>query len=63
MTVTNGNANTKVVFKNCASFARCVTHINDEYVDTARYLDIIMYMYTSIEYSDNYADTWNFVTI
>ena len=50
MTVTNGNANAKVAFKNCASFVRCVTHINDKYVDTARNLDIIMYMYTSIEY-------------
>ena len=64
MAFTNGNANTKVAFKTCAPFTRCVTHINDEYVDTARNLDIIMYMYTSIEFCDNYADTsgtlWQF---
>ena len=29
-------ADTNVVFKNCAPFARCVTHINDEHVKTAR---------------------------
>ena len=27
--------NTDVVFKNCAPFTRCVTHINNEYVETA----------------------------
>ena len=48
-------ANTNLVFKNCAPFTRCVTHINDEHVETAEDLDIIMPMYNFIEYSDNYA--------
>ena len=48
---------TNVVFKNCAPFTRCVTHINDEHVETAENLDIIMPMYNLIEYSDNYADS------
>ena len=43
--IENGNANTKVAFKNCAPFARCVTPINDEHVETAENLDIIMPMY------------------
>ena len=30
-----------------------VTHINDEHVETAENLDIIMPMYNLIEYSDN----------
>ena len=34
ITATSGNANAKVAFKNCSSFTRCVTHINDEYIDT-----------------------------
>ena len=34
-----------VAFKNCAPFTRCVTHINDEHVETAENLDIIMAMY------------------
>ena len=50
-------ANTNVAFKNCAPFTRCVTHINDEHVETAENLDIIMPMYNLIEYSDNYADS------
>ena len=50
-------ANTNVAFTNCATFARCLTHINDEYVETAENVDIIMSMYNLIEYSDNYADS------
>ena len=50
-------ANTNVAFKNCAPFTRCVTHINDEHLETAKNLDIIMPMYNLIEYSDNYADS------
>ena len=50
-------ADTNVVFKNCAPFTRYVTHINNEHIDTAEYLDNTMAMYNSIEYSDNYSDT------
>ena len=44
ITATGGNENTKVAFKNCAPFTRCVTHINGEHVETAEKLDIIMPM-------------------
>ena len=64
ITASNGDANTKVAFKNCAPFTKCVTHINDEHVDNADNLDIVMPMYNLIEYSDNYSDTsgslWHF---
>ena len=30
ITATGGDVDTKVAFKNCAPFTRCVTHINDE---------------------------------
>ena len=50
---TCGNANTKVAFKSCAPFTKCVTHINDEHVDGAHNLDITMPMYNLIECSDN----------
>ena len=43
--------------KNCAPFTRCVAHINDEHVEIAENLDIIMPMYNLLEYSDNYADS------
>ena len=57
ITVTAVAVNTNVAFKNCAPFTRCVTHINDEYVETVDNLDIIMPMYNLLEYSDNYADS------
>ena len=57
ITIRNGSENRKVAFKNCAPFTKCVTHINDEHVDNADYLDIVRPMYNLIEYSDNYSDT------
>ena len=64
ITTTGGNADTRVVFKNCAPFTRCVTHIHDEHVETAENLDIIIPMHNLLEYSDNYADSskslWKF---
>ena len=50
-------ADANVAFKNRAPFTRCVTHINDEHVETAENLDIIIPMYNLIEYSDNYSDS------
>ena len=50
-------ADTNVAFKNCAPFKRCVTHINDEHVETAKNLGIIMHMYNLIENSDSYEDS------
>ena len=57
ITPTGGDANTRVAFKNCALFTKCITHINDEHVDGADNLDITMPMYNLIEYSDNCRDT------
>ena len=57
ITATGGDANTRVAFKNCAPFTKCITHINNEHVDNADNLDIIMSMYNLIKYSDNYSDT------
>ena len=50
-------ADTNVAFTNCAPFTRCVTHINDEHVKTAKTLDTIIPICNLIEYSDNYADS------
>ena len=51
------NANTRLALKNCAPFTKCNLEINDEHVDTAENLDIVMPMYNLIEYSDNYKDS------
>ena len=55
--ITNIAANINDAFENFGLFTRCVTHINDEHVETAENLDIIMPMYNLIEYLDNYADS------
>ena len=49
ITATGGDGNTKVAFKNCAPFTRCVGHINHQHV--------IRPKYNLLEYSDNYADS------
>ena len=56
ITVTGGDVNTNVAFKNCSVFTRSVTHINDEHLQAVENLDIIIPMYNLLEYSDNYAD-------
>ena len=48
---------TRLALKNCAPFTKCNLEINDEHVDTAEDLDIVMLMYKLIEYSDNYEDS------
>ena len=60
--IINFAANTNVAFKTCAPFTRCVTHVNDEHVETAENLDIITPMYNLIEYSE-YRFFWKFISI
>ena len=50
-------AATRLALKNCAPFTKFNLEINDEHVDTAENLDIVMPMYNLIEYSDNYQDS------
>ena len=63
-TATGGDANTKVAFKNCAPFTKCITHINDEHVHNADNFDNKMHMHNLVEYNDNYSDSsgslWQF---
>ena len=56
ITATSGGPNDRVAFKNYALFTKCITHINDEHLDNADNLDIIMPMYNLTEYSDSYPD-------
>ena len=48
------NTNKKVIFKNCAPFTNCISKINNTEIDNAGYIDIVMLMYSLIEYSNNY---------
>ena len=54
---TNALNATRLALKNCAPFIKCNLEINDEHIDTAENLDIVMPMYNLIEYSDNYQDS------
>ena len=45
ITVTGGNANTKVVFKNFAPFEECRTKINETFVEEIEHINIAMPMY------------------
>ena len=51
------NTGKKVIFKNYAPFTNCISEINNTQVDNAKDIDILMFMYNLIEYSDNYAKT------
>ena len=55
--IQNKPANSVVAFKNCAPFRTCDVIINDEHVEKAEDLDIVMPMYNLLEYSDNYQDS------
>ena len=46
-----------MAFKNCAPFRTCDVTINDEHVEKAEELDIVMSMYNLLEYSDSYQDS------
>ena len=49
--------NKGVIFKNCAPFIKCISRINGTEIDHAQDIDIVMPMYSLIEYSDNYSKT------
>ena len=58
ITVTNPNNNVnfdrRSAFKNNAPFISCVSKINNELIENAEDLDIVMSMYNLFEYSKNY---------
>ena len=67
ITVTNPD-NTKrnkaVAFKNNVPFINCISKINGQKIDNAEDLDVLMPMYSLLEYSKNYKKTtgslWNY---
>ena len=47
-----------VIFKNCASFTKCISKINYTQVDDAHDMDAVMPMYSLIEFIDDYSKTF-----
>ena len=46
----------EAAFKNCAAFTKCITKIDGTTIDDAEYLDLVMLMYSLIEYCSNYSE-------
>ena len=44
-------------FESCASFIYFITEINNNQVDNDKHLDVVMSMYHSLEYGENYPKT------
>ena len=51
------NRGKKVIFKSSASFPDCIGKINNTHVHHAKDTDVVMPMYSLIEYSDFYSKT------
>ena len=53
-----------MVFKNNASFINCISKVNEVKIDKAEDLDVVIPMYSLLEYSKNYRETtdslWNY---
>ena len=49
--------NKSVIFKNCASFATCISKVNNTEIDNAQDIDMVIPMYNLMEYSDIYSKT------
>ena len=52
------NTNEKVIFKRCAPFTNFISEIINTEVDNAKDTNIVMPVYNSIEYSDDYSKTF-----
>ena len=46
--------NAELTFKNNAPFKSCISKINNTFIDNEKDVDIVMLMYSVLEYSDNY---------
>ena len=46
-----------LILKYCARFTNCTSRINNKQVDDVSYVDVVIRMYNSIEYSDSYWKT------
>ena len=52
---TPNNKNKQVKFENCVPFINCINQISNTNVGGAKDIDVLILMYSLIEYSDLYA--------
>ena len=55
--VAPNHRNKKVKYKNYAPFTDCLSQINNDEIDHAKNIDLVIPMYKLIEYTDNYWKT------
>ena len=64
ITPNNTKRNKRVAFNNNVQFIKCISKINDEKIDNAEDLEVVMTMYNLLESSKNYRKTtgrlWNY---
>ena len=51
-----GDNGTQLVFKNCAPFIKCITKIDGTTIDDAEHSDLVMPMYSLLEYISYYSE-------
>ena len=51
-----GNIVTWVAFRNCTSFSKCITKVDEITIDEVEDLDLVMLIYNLLDYSSNYSD-------
>ena len=56
ITIAGRNLATKITFKSCAPFTKCITKIDETTMDDAEDLDLAKLMYNLIEHSSNYSE-------
>ena len=57
VTIAADRNNKEIIFKNCPSFIKCISKINNAEADNAEDLHILMPMYNLLDYSENYTKT------
>ena len=50
--------NKRIMFKNCALLTECISEIINTRVSNVNHLDVLMVMYSLMEYSNNYSKTF-----
>ena len=49
------NNSKNIIIENCASSTNCMSEINNTQIDNAKDIDLVMPMYSLIEYGDSYS--------
>ena len=57
VTAANASNGTNMIIKSCVQFIDCISEVNNTHVHNAKDIDVVMIIYNSREYSENYLKT------